>query len=291
MNNSKKIGLIGLGDMGYPIACNLMKSGYCVTGYDIDSEKLDRFVSDGGNRSENIPELVGHNDIILTLLPSSDLFVSVANEYLIPNARAGQLFIEIGTTVPKDIKDVAEKLKLKSANLLDAPVSGGTEGAKKAKLKMFVGGDQHIYEMTFQVLSDIAGPETIVYCGSHGSGQAMKGVNQLIMGLQSAACLEILSFAVHTGLDLELIGQVFPEKSNKQIVSMAEKITAGHGNEIGVKFRELPYYIRQAHELGYELPITKRVYEFCDKGERVVVDDHREAPSFWNELLKKVKEQ
>jgi hypothetical protein len=61
----------------------------------------------------------------------------------------------------------------------------------------------------------------------------------------------------------------------------------GEGNNVGVKFRELPYYIRQAQEEGFELPLTKLVYDICNKGERVVIDDHRDAPSFWNELTKK----
>ena len=280
------IGIIGLGDMGFPIACNLVTANYKVSGFDINDKIVKLFENAGGIVGVCIVDVVKNCDIVMTSLPSSEVFCSVAEKQLIPNARKGQVFIELGTTVPNDVIRIGKQLAAKGANLLDTPVSGGKIGAERAQLKMFIGGEKSIYEKVYPILVAIAGQNTMFYCGTSGSGQAMKGINQLQMGMLNATCLEILSFAVHSGLSLELIQQAFPETNYKITTSIAKKIVAGEGNDIGVKFRELPYYIRQAEEQGYELPLTRLVYDICNKGERIVVDDHRDAPSFWNELTK-----
>jgi 3-hydroxyisobutyrate dehydrogenase-like beta-hydroxyacid dehydrogenase len=116
----------------------------------------------------------------------------------------------------------------------------------------------------------------------------VKGVNQLMMGLVDAAYLEAISFGVNSGVDIEVIAQAIGSEGRwrADFNRTARRIADGNGINVGVKFRELPYFLEAAAAGGFALPITKTVREFCDKGERIVIDDHREAPSYWHELTK-----
>jgi 3-hydroxyisobutyrate dehydrogenase-like beta-hydroxyacid dehydrogenase len=116
-----------------------------------------------------------------------------------------------------------------------------------------------------------------------------KGVNQLSMALLNAALLESIAFGVNAGLDpatlAEALGGERGWRADVARVGMA--IAEGRGNQIGVKFRELPYYLREAGEAGFPLPLTETLYAFCAAGERVVIDDNRPAPAFLEELTKR----
>jgi 3-hydroxyisobutyrate dehydrogenase-like beta-hydroxyacid dehydrogenase len=138
------------------------------------------------------------------------------------------------------------------------------------------------------ILQTIGGPDRITYCGPTGCGQVVKGVNQLMMGLVDAAYLEAISFGVNSGVDVEIIKQAIGSEGRWRVDfnRTAQRIADGQGNNVGVKFRELPYFLQAAEEGDFELPITKVVREFADKGERIVIDDHRQAPSYWHELTK-----
>lgn len=280
MSQAWTIGWIGIGEMGLPMATNLVRAGYRVEAFDLVRERVENFVRAGGAGAASIEELVEHNDLVFTTLPSSEAFVSVAEEELIPRAKEGQIFVECGTTIPHEIIRLEGEFRRKGAHLLDVPMSGGPIGAQKGTLRMWCGGDAEIFERVLPVLEVLGNPGEIHHCGPSGYGQYMKGVNQLWMGLFNAVQLEILAYGIRSGLDISLIKKVFPQ------LNIAERVERGEGNYIGVKFRELPYYISDARQRGFRLPMTEALYAFCEKGERVVIDDHRPAPSFWNELTK-----
>jgi 3-hydroxyisobutyrate dehydrogenase-like beta-hydroxyacid dehydrogenase len=289
MNKSTRqlsaLGFIGLGDVGLPMTRNLLAAGYSVRGCDVKQEPMTACVNAGG-QTGSIRDIVESSAIVLTSLPSSESFVSIAENELIPVAREGQIFVELGTTIPSEITRLSRLFERQGAHLLDVPVSGGKSGAEKARLKMWAGGDRGVFEQCLPILAVIGGAADITYCGQSGMGQVMKGVNQLNMGLISAAHLEIAAFGIRSGLAPELIGKVFPS-----LETTIQRILKEEGNQIGVKFRELPYYIHESAQQGYALPMTGALYDFCNRGERVVVDDHRPAPSFWNELLRKSEKQ
>ena len=136
------------------------------------------------------------------------------------------------------------------------------------------------------LLETVGGPERLTYCGPAGSGQVVKGVNQLMMGIVNAAYLEAIAFGVNEGVDAGVIRQAIGNEGRWRVDfnATAAQIEAGNGVNVGVKFRELPYFLQAASEAGYDLPITAAVRAYCDQGERVAVDDHREAPSYWHEL-------
>ena len=285
------LGFLGLGAMGGPMARNLVRAGYTVVGFDLREERLSACADAGVVPAGGEDDVVRRADVVLTSLPSSESWVEAAERHLVPNAREGQVFIDLGTTTPPETRRLAAEFARKGAALLDVPVSGGPGGVEAKRLRMFVGGDPRVFAECRQILEAIGGPEHITYCGPSGSGQVVKGVNQLAMGLGAAAYLEAVAFGVMAGVDAETIrvavgatGGV--DRWREYVDFVADRAAAGSAESIGVKFRELPYFLREAGEKGFVLPLTQMLFSFCDAGERVVIDDNRRAPSFWHELMK-----
>lgn len=279
-----RVGLIGLGEMGAPLARSLLAAAYPVIGYDLRSEACAELARDGGTAAVSAEAVVAGADVVITMLPSAEAFVRVADTTLIPSARPGQVFIEMGTSVPDDVRRIAAALEGRGAALADVPVSGGPGGAVNRRLRMFAGGDPAVLARIRPVLEAIGGTETLFPCGAVGMGSVMKGVNQLKMGLGAAIHLEILAFAVREGLDPRLVDTIFGNDRAMHFGPVPRAVAEDRAQHVGVKFRELPYYIRQARASGQHLPLTETLHAFCDRGERVVHDDHRAAPSFWHEL-------
>jgi 3-hydroxyisobutyrate dehydrogenase-like beta-hydroxyacid dehydrogenase len=284
------IGFIGLGAMGGPMAANLLRAGYAVVVFDTNPARVAECEAKGGHRAANAGDVVAASEVILLSLPSSDAFVDVADRELLPVSRTTQVFIDLGTTTPPETRRLAAVFVERGAALLDVPLSGGSEGAQAARLRMFAGGDRAVFDQCRPILEILGGSDHLTYCGPSGSGQIVKGVNQLAMGLGTAAYLEALAFGVRAGVDAALLSAAVGshggnEHWREQLHWLADRIADGGGNDIGVKFRELPYFIREAQEQGQALPLTESLYAFCDRGERVVIDDNRPAPSFWHELL------
>ena len=281
------IGIIGIGEMGTPIANNIINAGYTVYGFDLSGERMEWLKSAGGIPCGGIEEVAQNAQVVITCLPSSEAFIKTANE-LIKCMKPGSFLFEMGTTTIYEMKRIAANFGEKGIEVLDAPMSGGPGGVAQKRLQVFVGGKREVFERFKPLFADIGGEDMIYYCGESGYGQVGKGVNQLCLGLESAVATEILAFARLENLDFELIKQMFGGKFPILSRPQAQIERGGHP---GVKFRELPYYIENAKESGYELPITKAVYDFMEHGDFIAFDDHRKAPSFFHELTKKAKKR
>lgn len=282
------IGFIGVGEMGAPMVTNLLRAGYTVHVFDLDSARMQPLVEIGARACDDVEECLQSGQWICTSLPSSAAFVQVATRVLLSRIHAGQIFLDFGTTIPHETRRIARELKRHGAHLLDVPVSGGAHGAQQARLKVFAGGDQSTLERVRPLLEAVAGPDEIHYCGPSGCGQIVKGVNQLLMGLMAAACLEAMSFGVRGGVAVEALATALdgPEAWRQHFARVAHQVQDSGGENVGVKFRELSYFLREAEVQNIELPLSKVLWEFCEAGERVVIDDHRPAPSFWHELTR-----
>jgi 3-hydroxyisobutyrate dehydrogenase-like beta-hydroxyacid dehydrogenase len=285
--HAESIGFLGLGEMGGPMVANLLRAGYRVHVFDLIPERVAPCRERGAVAADSVAG-VTVCPVVMASLPSSESFVKVASETLLPHARAGQIIVDLGTTTPPETRRLAAAFAERGATLLDVPVSGGPEGAKRADLYMFAGGDEAGLERVRPMLTVIGGADKLTYCGASGAGQIVKGVNQLMMGLGNAAYLEALAFGVRAGIDAAVIERAIGANGRwrADFSRTAAEVAAGGGARIGVKFRELPYYLREARESGVPLPLTEALYAFCEHGERVTIDDHRPAPSFWHELLR-----
>lgn len=282
------LGFIGLGAMGGAMTANLLAAGYIVHAFDLDSVRREAAADAGAQAAGSIPALVMAADVILTSLPSSAAFVRVAEDELLPHVRAGQLVIDLGTVTPPETRRLAAAFAAQGVDLIDAPVSGGPGGAQQAQLYMFVGGEERAILRARPILETIAGTERLTVCGPAGSGQAVKGVNQLMMGLVEAAHLEAIAFGVNEGVDPAIIAQAIGTEGRYRVDfhRTAQRVAQETGTQVGVKFRELPYFLHAAQQADFPLPLTAALHAFCDPGERIVIDDNRPAPSFWHELTR-----
>lgn len=286
--NNSQLGFIGLGAMGGPMAINLLQAGYPLIGYDLDNAALARCVAAGARAAREPSQLVDQADIILTSLPSSAVFVSVAETTLLPHIRAGQILIDLGTTEGREIRRLAATFADKGATLIDAPLSGGEGGAKAGNLRIFVGGDEAVVNQCRPILEVIGDPERVVYCGQSGSGQTVKGVNQLAMGLGAAAYLEAVAYGVRVGVDPAAIEQAVGGETGwrNDIVNITKRIMADSAEGIVVKFPELPYFLNEANAQNIPLPLTTALFEFLDSEPRNWRDNmQRPTVSFWHTLL------
>jgi 3-hydroxyisobutyrate dehydrogenase-like beta-hydroxyacid dehydrogenase len=280
------IGFIGLGEMGAPMVRNLLRAGFTVLGFDIDGDRVHELTQAGMAAAEDSVDVMNRCDLLATSLPSSDSWVEFMEGAALHSLRAGQVAIDFGTVVPTQSRRVAHLLAEKGVSLVDAPVSGGKQGAEAARLYVFVGGEIETVKRCMPILHAVAGQEHVTYCGPAGSGQVVKGVNQLMMGIVSAAYLEAISFGVNSGVPSAVIHQAIGNQGflRGDFSRFAEAIVNGKGNDIGVKFRELPYFLEAARDCSFDLPITATVRALCERGDFIVVDDHRLAPSYWHEL-------
>lgn len=283
------IGFIGLGNMGGRMAKNLHNAGYSLIGYDIEAAKCEALAAIGATAAQDTAEVVKNSDVIMTSLRSSDIFSSVAEEHLIPNARDGHVFIDLGTTEVEKTRDLGTRLAEKGATLIDAPVSGGPHGSETGTLRIFVGGDAAVVKKCRPILEVLGEPKYVVYCGLSGSGQIVKGVNQLAMGLGDAAFMEAVAFGVRAGVDPTAIREAVGMGNGwrGQFDRIAKRIIEGEGGTLVIKYPELPYFLAAAEAAGFEIPLTEALYEFCKAGNYEMLDNmNRPARSFWRTLIK-----
>ena len=284
---NRKIGLIGLGSMGSEMALKFLAAGHDLTVYDINPERLAPSISAGAKIADSSAELTQKVGLVMTSLRSSDIWVSVAESELLPHAEPGQVFIDLGTTTAHQIRRLAEAFSEKSATLLDVPVSGGPNGIRNGNLHMFAGGCREQFDRCVLLFSVIGDPERIVYCGPSGSGQIVKGVNQLTMGLGAAAYLEAVAFGVGSGIEVEAICQAVGGEAGwrQHFESVANQVQQEKGNHVYVKFPELCYFLDEAEHQGYEIPLTRALYDFCRREELIVPDNMgRDSHPFWRAL-------
>lgn len=289
MQYSTRIGFIGLGNMGSRMAKNLHQAGYRIIGNDIDEEKCDALRKIGAKATLDTNRVVKNSEVVMTSLRSSDIFVEVAEQFFYPNIERGKIFIDLGTTEVGKTRELAQSIADSGAALIDAPVSGGPHGAETGTLRMFVGGDEQLVEKCRPILEVIGDPQYVVYCGPSGSGQIVKGVNQLVMGLGAAAYMEAMAYGVCSGVDQNAIREAvgMGDGWRGEFDRIAKRIIEGKGKNLVVKYPELPYFLDEAEASGFEIPLTKALYEFCKKGNYEMFDNmNRPSRSFWHELTK-----
>ena len=199
------IEFIGLGNMGGPMAANLVKSGERVHGFDVVADSRATSASDGVQIVANAQACVENADVVITMLPAGEHVLSVWNE-IVPHARQGTLFIDC-STIDVDSARKAHKLAAASGlGTLDAPVSGGVGGAKAATLTFMVGGSSHAFDRGKPVLERMG--KRIVHCGEAGNGQVAKICNNMILAASMIAVCEGFVMGEKLGLSHQALFDV-----------------------------------------------------------------------------------
>ncbi len=214
-----RIGFLGLGNMGLPMAQNLLKAGHQVEGVDVNPDAIAKLKAAGGVIAETVKIAASRADVVITMLPSGkevrDVYFGTGG--VLENANAGTLLIDSSTIDVESARHVAAAAEAKGLLMLDAPVSGGVGGAQAGTLTFMVGGSERAFERGRSILEKMG--KTIVHAGGAGNGQAAKICNNMILGVSMIAVSEAFVLAEKLGLDAQKLFDI-SSKSSGQCWSM-----------------------------------------------------------------------
>jgi 3-hydroxyisobutyrate dehydrogenase len=210
-----KIGFIGLGNMGLPMAQNLVKAGHAVAGFDVSRDAIDRFAAAGGEPAHSIGEACQGAEVVITMLPAGRQVHDVyfGEEGVLASAPAGALLIDSSTIDVETARDVAHVADGQAFEMIDAPVSGGVAGAQEATLTFMVGGSEGAFERARPLLEAMG--KTIVHAGGPGNGQAAKICNNMILGASMIVVSEAFLLAEKLGLDAQKLFDISSQSSGQ----------------------------------------------------------------------------
>jgi 3-hydroxyisobutyrate dehydrogenase len=200
---SERVGFIGLGIMGRGMARNLLKAGFELRVWNRTASRMDELVAEGAAAASSPADLAAQSDILITCVSDTpDVEAVILGENgVIHGAKAGALVIDMSTISPQATQAIAAKLAERGIHMLDAPVSGGSEGAARGTLSIMVGGDAEQVARAMPVFQAMG--KTITHVGGHGAGQTVKLVNQILVIGNTLAMSEALLFAQAGGVDLQ----------------------------------------------------------------------------------------
>ncbi len=261
-----KLGFIGLGVMGRPMALHLMKRGHKMGVYARRAESAVPLVAAGARRYPSPAEVAANAEVVFTMVTtSSDVEQVVLGEGgVIHGARSGAVLVDMETISPAVTRRVAAALAAKGIDMIDAPVSGGPAGANEATLSIMAGGKPHVFERVKPFLEALG--RTIVHMGDHGAGQTTKACNQLALLVTAQGAAEALTLARQSGLDPAKVRNVMLggiaasrvlELFGKRMVE--REFTAGI--ETRLYHKDLDIVLELAHGMGQALPAAAVVMQ------------------------------
>jgi 2-hydroxy-3-oxopropionate reductase len=289
----KKIGFIGLGIMGKPMAMNLLKAGYNLTVYDIRPEPVKEVVAVGAEQGRCSEDVAKKSEVIITMLPNSpEVKEAVLGEHgVLDGAKAGTILIDMSSIAPLVSKEVAAKAAEKGVEMLDAPVSGGEPKAIDGTLSIMVGGKKEVFDQVEDILKVMGASAVLV--GDIGSGNTTKLANQIIVALNIAAMGEAMVLATKAGVNPEKVYQAIRGGLAGSTVLDAKVPLALDGNfkpgfRIELHIKDLQNALDTAQELGVSVPLANGVMEVMQalKADGKAGDDHGGIIQYYEKLAK-----
>lgn len=261
-----KIGFLGMGVMGLPMAKNVVKKSGCqVLGYDVVQKQLDSFAAAGGTPVTDPVEIYKQCDVILQILPTHPI-IRNSVEQAVRYGKPGNIIVDLSSTAPDIIQELNETAKAAGMFLLDSPVSGGNPMAIAGTLAIMTGGDREAFEKVKPILSCMGSP---VYTGGPASGSVTKLVNNIIAGAYLVVIAEAYAFAAKAGIDLQTTfdatrggfagGPVYENKVPKLIRRDYEP-----GARVAVHRKDILNAKHYAHHMGVDTPMTDVVLMVMD---------------------------
>lgn len=256
-----RLGFIGLGTMGAPMAENLLKAGYSLTVYNRTASKAERLVNLGADLSESPAEVARKSEIVFVNVSDTEdvLQVVLGKDGVIEGAHSGMILVDHSTIKASASRIIYETLKEEDVSSLDAPVSGGDIGAINGTLAIMVGGDEEVVDR-IRPLLEVVG-KTITYVGGPGSGQIAKAANQIMVAAQMVAEAELLIFAQKAGADLEKVIEAIRGGAAQcwTLDNKPQRLFAGNrtpGFKSSLQAKDLNIVIETAREFKMSLPGT-----------------------------------
>jgi len=209
------IGFIGLGNMGLPMAINLLKAGYQVAGFDLVQSQLDAFAKAGGKTVTNANDAAKNVDVLISMLPASRHVegLYLGDSGLLANTNPQTILVDCSTISPKVAQAVASAAQAKGFEMVDAPVSGGTAGAQAGTLTFMVGGQQSAVERIRPLLEKMG--KNIFHAGANGAGQTVKVCNNMLLGIQMLGTCEALRLGIANGMDPKILSDIMSKSSGR----------------------------------------------------------------------------
>jgi 2-hydroxy-3-oxopropionate reductase len=289
----KKIGFIGLGIMGKPMARNLLKAGYELVVFDVVPERMAELVQAGAQRGSSSKDVAARSEIVITMLPNSP---HVREAVLGPNgvlegARPGTILVDMSSIAPLASQQIAARAQEKGVAMLDAPVSGGEPKAVAGTLAIMVGGPRETFEQVKDILGKMGA--SVTHVGDIGSGNITKLANQIIVALNIAAMSEAMVLATKAGVDPGKVFQAIRGGLAGSTVLDAKMPLALKGNfkpgfRIELHIKDLANALDTAHELGVPVPLSSAVMEVMQalRTDGKAGDDHGGIIQFYEQLAK-----
>ncbi|OGP96554.1 MAG: 2-hydroxy-3-oxopropionate reductase [Deltaproteobacteria bacterium RBG_16_47_11] len=289
----KKVGFIGLGIMGKPMAKNLLKAGFPIIAYDLNKDAVEDLVKAGALAARSSKEAAGRADVIITMLPDSPDVkeVILGKDGVIEGIKPGSIVIDMSSINPLVSQEIEKELRKKGVEMLDAPVSGGETGAIQGTLAIMVGGEEKVFKDCVDLFSSMG--KNIVRVGGIGAGGFVKLVNQIIVALNIAAVGEAFTLGVKAGLDPQVMYQAIRGGlAGSSVLETKAPMIFGRNFKPGFKIRlhqkDLKNALSTAKDLGVPLPLSSLVQQIFvslmteGRGE----EDHSALATFFEKMAK-----
>ena len=287
----RKVGFIGLGIMGKPMARNLLKAGFPLVVFSRSKRPVEELVKEGAASGDSPREVAERSEVLITMLPDSPEVkeVILGKDGILQGAKTGTVVIDMSSINPLVTQEIAKILKEKGVDMLDAPVSGGETGAIQGTLAIMVGGEDEVFKDCMEIFKALG--KNIVHVGGIGAGGYVKLVNQIITALNLATVGEAFSLGVKAGLDPQVIYQAIRGGlAGSQILDSKAPMIFGRNFKPGFKIKlhhkDLNNALSTAKELGVPLPLSSFVQQIFvsliteGKGE----EDHSALATFFEKM-------
>ncbi|MDX3977420.1 NAD(P)-dependent oxidoreductase [Shinella sp.] len=274
MSKSAHIAFIGLGQMGMPMALNLLKAGYDVVGFDLSSEALQALAERGGRIAASAVDAMSGSDVIITMLSNGKIVQSVLLEGdAFRQAPKSALLLEMSSSAPEETRSLAAKVS-GHLRVVDAPVSGGVKRAVEGSLALMAGGSEADFEAAKPILGAMSAK--IFHCGPVGTGHAMKAINNYVSGAGVIAAVEAVLLGRAFGLDEAKVVDVLNSssgKNNATEVKMNQFIlsgTFGSGFALGLMAKDIRTAANLSTSLGLSQPGLTQTADLWDDAARTL---------------------
>jgi 2-hydroxy-3-oxopropionate reductase len=287
----KRIGFIGLGIMGKPMAKNILKAGFSLVVYSRSKEPVEELVKAGALPANSTQGVAERSDAVITMLPDSTEVkeVILGRNGVIQGVRGGSVVIDMSSINPLVTVEISRELKGKGVKMLDAPVSGGETGAIQGTLAIMVGGEEEVFEDCLEIFKSMG--RNIVHVGGIGAGGFVKLVNQIIVALNIAAVGEGFSLGVKAGIHPQVIYQAIRGGlAGSQVLETKTPMIFERNFKPGFKVKlhqkDLNNALSTAMDLGVPLPLSSFVQQIFvslvaeGKGE----EDHSALATFFEKM-------
>ena len=289
----KKLGFIGLGIMGKPMAKNLLKAGFNLVVFSRSNGPVEELVKEKALSANSPGEVAEHSEVIITMLPDSPEVeeIILGKDGVIRGTKPGSIVIDMSSINPLVTQEIAKGLKEKEVKMLDAPVSGGEMGAVQGTLAIMVGGEEKVFNDCMEIFKAVG--KNIVHVGGIGAGGYVKLVNQIIVALNIATVGEAFSLGVKAGLDPQVIYQAIRGGlAGSSVLETKAPMIFGRNFKPGFKIRlhqkDLKNALSTAKDLGVPLPLTSLVQQILislmtdGRGD----EDHSALATFFEKMAK-----